>query len=74
MSRRTKKNNRSGSCTWQSQKRVQLIPDVGVDLPELQKARALWMANRFEESLQLFEKAVRTHPQNFVALVDASRA
>jgi thioredoxin-like negative regulator of GroEL len=45
-----------------------------VDLPELQRARALWMANRFEEALQLFEKAVRTHPQNLVALVDASRA
>lgn len=45
-----------------------------MDLPELQRARALWIANRFEEALQLFEKAVRTHPQNLVALVDASRA
>lgn len=51
-----------------------IIPGLGVDLPELQRARALWIANRFEEALQLFEKAVRTHPQNLVALVDASRA
>ena len=50
------------------------IPGLGVDLPELQKARALWIANRFEESLQLFELAVRKYPQNLVALVDASRA
>jgi len=53
---------------------VTLIPGLGVDLPELQQARALWIANRFDESLHLFEKAVRTHPQNLVALVDASRA
>src|ERR1051325_6815008 len=51
-----------------------IIPGLGVDLPELQQARALWMANRFDDALQLFEKAVRTHPQNLVALVDASRA
>ena len=51
-----------------------IIPGLGVDLPELQQARALWIANRFEESLQLFETAVRQHPQNLVALVDASRA
>ena len=74
MSRREKKHNRSGNFTLQSQKQMQVIPGLGVDLPELQKARALWIANRFEESLQLFEKAVRTHPQNLVALVDASRA
>src|SRR6266481_3538230 len=74
MSRREKKNNRSGGFTLRSQKQMKVIPGLGVDIPELQKARALWMANRFEESLQLFEKAVRTHPQNLVALVDASRA
>src|SRR5215471_12698148 len=51
-----------------------IIPGLGVDLPELQRARALWLANRFEEALQLFENAVRKHPQNLVALVDASRA
>jgi tetratricopeptide (TPR) repeat protein len=51
-----------------------IIPGLGVDLPELQQARALWLANRFEEALQLFENAVRKHPQNLVALVDTSRA
>lgn len=74
MSRRNKKHNRTGNFTLPNQKQMTMIPGLGVDLPELQKARALWIANRFEESLQLFEKAVRTHPQNLVALVDASRA
>ncbi len=45
-----------------------------MDVPELRQARVLWMANRFDESLELFEKAVRKYPQNLVALVDASRA
>ncbi len=54
--------------------RKTVIPGLGVDLPELQQARALWLANRFEEALQHFETAVRKHPQNLVALVDASRA
>jgi hypothetical protein len=51
-----------------------VIPGLGVDLPELQQARSLWGRNRFDESLKLFEGAVRTHPQNLVALTDASRA
>jgi tetratricopeptide (TPR) repeat protein len=51
-----------------------IIPGLGVDVPELQRARALWQANRFDEALQLFETAVRKYPQNLVALVDASRA
>jgi hypothetical protein len=51
-----------------------IIPGLGVDLPELQKARALWQRHRFEDALQLFEAAARKHPQNLVALVDASRA
>ncbi len=50
------------------------IPGVGVDLPELRRARALWGLNRFDEALKLFEDAVRQHPQNLVALTDASRA
>src|SRR6185295_12689649 len=74
MSRRNKKNNRSGNFTLQSQRQMKVIPGLGVDIPELQQARALWISNRFEESLQLFEEAVRTHPQNLVALLDASRA
>ena len=51
-----------------------VISGLGVDLPELRQARALWQHNRFDESLQLFDKAVRAHPQNLVALIDASRA
>ncbi|MBI3853226.1 MAG: sulfotransferase [Verrucomicrobia bacterium] len=57
-----------------AQQQPTIIPGLGVDLSELQQARALWQLNRFDESLQLFEKAVRTHPQNLVALIDASRA
>ena len=55
-------------------KRPTIIPGLGVDVPELQQARALWQANRFDEALELFEGAVRKYPQNLVALVDASRA
>src|SRR5512138_730760 len=51
-----------------------VIPGLGVDVPELRQARALWQHNRFDEALELFEKAVRKYPQNLVALVDASRA
>src|SRR5437762_3404387 len=47
---------------------------LGIDTPELQQARALWSLSRFEESLEMFEKAVRKYPQNLLALVDASRA
>jgi len=50
------------------------IPGVGVDLPELRRARTLWGLNRFDEALRLFEDAVCKHPQNLVALIDASRA
>jgi thioredoxin-like negative regulator of GroEL len=53
---------------------VKVIPGLGVDVPELQQARALWQLNRFEAALELFEAAVRKYPQNLVALVDASRA
>lgn len=52
----------------------QHIPGLGTDLPELQRARALWQANRFEESITLFEATARKYPQNLVALIDASRA
>ena len=53
---------------------LSVIPGLGVDVPELQRARSLWLANRFEESVQLFERAVEKYPQNLVALTDASRA
>jgi tetratricopeptide (TPR) repeat protein len=55
-------------------RQVQTIPGLGVDLPELQQARALWQANRFDEALALFEATAQKHPQNLVALIDASRA
>lgn len=51
-----------------------MIPGLGADLPELSRARALWQANRFEESLWLFEETARRHPKNRLALIDASRA
>jgi len=51
-----------------------VIQGLGPDVPELQQARALWMANRFDESLRLFDRAVQRCPQNLVALIDASRA
>ena len=50
------------------------ITPLGIDVPELQQARALWQANRFDDSLAMFDKAVRKYPQNLLALVDASRA
>lgn len=51
-----------------------VIPGLGMDAPELRRARALWQQNRFDESLHWFETAVAKYPQNRVALVDASRA
>jgi len=54
--------------------RPEVIPGLGPDVAELRQARALWMANRFDESLQMFELAVQRFPQNLVALIDASRA
>src|SRR5581483_11125551 len=47
---------------------------LGVDVPELQRARSLWRLNRLDEALKLFDEAVRKYPQNLLALVDASRA
>jgi tetratricopeptide (TPR) repeat protein len=55
-------------------KNLPTIPGLGVDLPELRRARALWQANRFDEALALFKDAAERHPQNVVALIDASRA
>ena len=51
-----------------------VIAGLGVDVPELRQARALWQLGRFDEALNVFEAAVRKYPQNLVALVDASRA
>ncbi|MFO1513512.1 MAG: sulfotransferase [Verrucomicrobiota bacterium] len=44
------------------------------DLPELQRARALWIANRFDDAVNLFVETVTRHPQNIPALVDTARA
>src|SRR5262245_8750873 len=68
-----KHRNKAGSLLPPRQQ-PNIIPGLGVDVPELQQARALWGMNRFEEALGLFEAAVRKYPQNLVALVDGSRA
>jgi tetratricopeptide (TPR) repeat protein len=44
------------------------------DLPELQRARALWIANRFDAAVNLFVETAARHPQNVAALVDTARA
>jgi tetratricopeptide (TPR) repeat protein len=44
------------------------------DFDELKMARTLWIQNRFNESLQYFDKAVRKEPGNPMALADAARA
>ena len=68
------KNLRSGLGIAPPRKPPAIIPGLGVDVPELQRARTLWSLNRLDESLKLFEDAVRKYPQNLVAVVDASRA
>src|SRR5215510_14227418 len=74
MAKQGKKPLRQPAFIPQSKPAVKIIPGLGVDVPELQHARALWQHNRHDEALALFEKAVRKYPQNLVALVDASRA
>ncbi len=44
------------------------------ELPELQRARALWIANRFDAAVDLFIETAARHPQNIAALVDTARA
>jgi tetratricopeptide (TPR) repeat protein len=66
--------HRTRGVTLPPQQKTNIIPGLGVDVPELQRARALWQLSRFDEALELFESAVRKYPQNLVALVDASRA
>src|SRR5438477_7642953 len=68
------KHRTKGAATLPPQQKTNIIPGLGVDVPELQRARALWQLNRFDEALELFEMSVRKYPQNLVALVDASRA
>jgi tetratricopeptide (TPR) repeat protein len=74
MGKRSYKMLRQANFIPSSKKSAVIIPGLGVDVPELQQARALWQLNQFDDSVRLFEKAVRKYPQNLVALVDASRA
>jgi len=74
MAKRRNKSFRHAGFADRAQPSVNIIPGLGVDVPELRQARALWQNNHFDEALALFEKAVRRYPQNLVALVDASRA
>ena len=67
-------NRRAFDPAGSERKPPTVIPGLGVDLPELQSARALWQRNRFDEAVGLFEQTARKYPQNLVALVDASRA
>src|SRR5689334_1049898 len=69
-----KRNYKQANLIPTSRRSAVIIPGLGVDVPELQQARALWQLNRFDDSLGLFEAAVRKYPQNLVALVDGSRA
>src|ERR1051326_361610 len=68
------KHSNKGGPILPRRTQTNIIPGLGVDVPELQRARALWQLNRFDEALAVFESAVRKYPQNLVALVDASRA
>jgi tetratricopeptide (TPR) repeat protein len=74
MAKHGNRHSRAGGYGPFSQRPPSVIPGLGVDVPELQRARGLWQLNRFDEALALFEKAVRKYPQNLVALLDASRA
>jgi tetratricopeptide (TPR) repeat protein len=69
--RRTKKQRRPRDASAPGGRRRGLVES---DLPELRQARALWQQNQFPAALALFDKAVRKHPRNGTALVDASRA
>src|SRR5512143_2829685 len=74
MAKHGNRQYRHAGMSPSAQRPPSVIPGLGVDVPELQQARGLWQLNRFDESLELFEKAVRKYPQNLVALIDASRA
>jgi tetratricopeptide (TPR) repeat protein len=69
--RQAKKKRHPRASSTASSRRHNLLES---DLPELRQARALWQQNRFPAALELFDKAVRKHPRNAVALIDASRA
>src|SRR5215471_9098302 len=74
MANRANKDFRRVVLSTPVSKGPKVISGLGVDVPEVRRARALWQINRFDEAIDLFEKAVRLYPQNLVALIDASRA
>ncbi|MBI1839951.1 MAG: tetratricopeptide repeat protein, partial [Verrucomicrobia bacterium] len=74
MARNRDSHHISAGFNLPTRKQPPYIQGLGSDLPELQKARALWQLNRFDEALEEFDRAVRRCPQNVVALIDASRA
>jgi hypothetical protein len=47
--------HRNKGATLPPQQRTNIIPGLGVDVPELQRERALWQLNRFDEAPQIFE-------------------
>jgi tetratricopeptide (TPR) repeat protein len=44
------------------------------EIPELKRARTLWVANRFDDAVKLFTETAAKHPENVAALVDTARA
>ena len=44
------------------------------ELPDLKRARALWVANRFDDAVKLFTETATKNPDNVAALVDTARA
>lgn len=44
------------------------------ELPELRRARSLWVANRFDDAVSLFTETAAKYPDNIAALVDTARA
>ncbi|MEX2187898.1 MAG: sulfotransferase [Pirellulales bacterium] len=54
--------------------RPQRVAIASDDTPTLQAARRAWAAQHFDEALAHFDEAVRRHPANVRALVDAARA
>src|SRR6186997_2311708 len=44
------------------------------ELPELKRARTLWVANRFDDAVKLLTEIASKNPQNLAAQVDTARA
>src|SRR5690349_11800288 len=55
-------------------KRRRARDPLDADLPELRQARQYWQYFHFDAALEWFEKSVRRHPRNVMALIDAARA